>query len=111
MRDVLQTIFRQRTRAEWVAFLSDKNVCIGPVNTIAEVFDDPQVRHRQMLLEHPTASGEGVRQAGMALKLSDTPGQVRRLGPTLGQHTTEVLTALGYSQQDMARLRSSGVVG
>ena len=111
VRDVLQTIFRQRTRAEWVAFLSDKNVCIGPVNTIAEVFDDPQVRHRQMLLEHPAASGEGVRQAGMALKLSDTPGQVRRLGPTLGQHTTEVLTALGYSQQDMARLRSSGVVG
>jgi crotonobetainyl-CoA:carnitine CoA-transferase CaiB-like acyl-CoA transferase len=111
VRDELQTIFRQRRRDEWVEFLSDKNVCIGPVNTLAEVFADPQVRHRQMLLEQPTASGEGVRQAGVALKLSDTPGQVRRPGPTLGQHTTEVLTALGYSQQDVARLRSSGVVG
>jgi crotonobetainyl-CoA:carnitine CoA-transferase CaiB-like acyl-CoA transferase len=111
VREALQTIFRQRTRHEWVAFLSDKNVCIGPVNTLPEVFDDPQVRHRQMLLEHHTDTVGKVHQAGIALKLSDTPGQVRRLGPTLGQHTTEVLTALGYSSEDIAQLRASGVVG
>ena len=73
VRNALQTIFRQRTRAAWVAFLGDKNVCIGPVNTIAEVFADPQVQHRQMLLEHHSDTLGRVRQAGIALKLSDTP--------------------------------------
>jgi alpha-methylacyl-CoA racemase len=111
VRNALQTIFRQRTRAAWMAFLGDKNVCIGPVNTIAEVFADPQVQHRQMLLEHRSDTLGRVRQAGIALKLSDTPGRVRQLGPTLGQHTDTVLAALGYGPEDITRLRSSGVVG
>jgi crotonobetainyl-CoA:carnitine CoA-transferase CaiB-like acyl-CoA transferase len=110
VRDALQTIFRQRSRDEWMTFLGDKNVCIGPVNTIAEVFNDPQVRHRQMLLEQHSATAGSIRQVGIALKLSDTPGRVRQLGPTLGQHTTEVLTALGYTEQDIARLRQTGSV-
>jgi crotonobetainyl-CoA:carnitine CoA-transferase CaiB-like acyl-CoA transferase len=110
VRDALQTIFRQRSRDEWLTLLGDKNVCIGPVNTIAEVFDDPQVRHRQMLLDQHTATAGSIRQAGIALKLSDTPGRVRQPAPTLGQHTAEVLAALGYSQQDIARLRQSGNV-
>jgi crotonobetainyl-CoA:carnitine CoA-transferase CaiB-like acyl-CoA transferase len=110
VRSQLQVIFRQRTRDEWMAFLRDKNVCIGPVNTVAEAFNDPQVRHRQMLLEHHTPTLGVVRQAGIALKLSDTPGSVRQLGPRLGQHTEEVLSALGYSEAEVSRLRDNGVV-
>jgi len=111
VRAQLQAIFLQRTRADWLAYLADKNVCIGPVNTATEVFADPQVQHRQMLLAHRTAAGEVVQQAGIALKLSDTPGSVRHLGPRLGQHTDEVLSALGYSQDDRERLRVQGIVG
>jgi len=111
VREQLQAIFLQRTRDDWLASLADKNVCIGPVNTAAEVFADPQVQHRQMLLAHRTAKGEVVQQAGMALKLSDTPGSVRHLGPRLGQHTDEVLSALGYGQDDRERLRAQGIVG
>jgi alpha-methylacyl-CoA racemase len=111
VRAQLQAIFLQRTRDDWLAYLADKNVCIGPVNTAAEVFADPQVQHRQMLLAHHTAEGEVVQQAGIALKLSDTPGSVRRLGPCLGQHTDEVLSTLGYSQNDRERLRAQGTVG
>jgi len=111
VREQLQAIFLQRTRDDWLASLADKNVCIGPVNTAAEVFADPQVQHRQMLLAHRTADGEVVQQAGMALKLSDTPGSVRHLGPRLGQHTDEVLSALGYGQDDRERLRAQGIVG
>ncbi len=111
VRAQLQAIFLQRTRDDWLAYLADKNVCIGPVNTAAEVFADPQVQHRQMLLAHRTAKGEVVQQAGMALKLSDTPGSVRHLGPRLGQHTDEVLSALGYGQDDRERLRAQGIVG
>jgi alpha-methylacyl-CoA racemase len=111
VHDQLQMLFRQRTRDEWLAFLRDKNVCIGPVNTVAEVFNDPQVRHRQMLLEYHTSTQGPVRQAGIAVKLSDTPGQVQHLGPHLGQHTAEVLVALGYSQDDVTQLRQNGVIG
>jgi crotonobetainyl-CoA:carnitine CoA-transferase CaiB-like acyl-CoA transferase len=110
VREQLQAIFLQRTQAEWLAYLADKNVCIGPVNTPAEVFADPQVQHRQMLLEHCLSAGDVVRQAGIALKLSDTPGTVRHLGPRLGQHTDEVLSALGYSQDDRQRLHAQGIV-
>ena len=111
VRDQLQNIFRQRTRDEWVSFLQDKNVCIGPVNTLAEVFDDPQVQHRQMLLEQHDSTHGTVRQAGIGLKLSDTPGGVRHLGPRLGEHTAAVLSELGYDQEDVARLRDQAVVG
>ena len=111
VREQLQAIFLQRTRDDWLAYLADKNVCIGPVNTATEVFTDPQVQHRQMLLAHRTAAGEVVQQAGIALKLSDTPGSVRHLGPRLGQHTDEVLSVLGYSQDDRERLRVQGIVG
>jgi crotonobetainyl-CoA:carnitine CoA-transferase CaiB-like acyl-CoA transferase len=111
VRNQLQAIFLQRTRADWLAYLADKNVCIGPVNTPPEVFADPQVQHRQMLLTHRTADGTVVQQAGIALKLSDTPGSVRHLGPRLGQHTDEVLSELGYAQDDRERLRAQGIVG
>jgi alpha-methylacyl-CoA racemase len=111
VRAQLQAIFLQRTCDDWLAYLADKNVCIGPVNTPAEVFADPQVQHRQMLLAHRTADGEVVQQAGIALKLSDTPGSVRHLGPRLGQHTDEVLSVLGYGQDDRERLRAQGTVG
>ena len=111
VRDQLQAIFLQRTRADWLAYLADKNVCIGPVNTAPEVFADPQVQHRQMLLTHRATDGSVVQQAGIALKLSDTPGSVRHLGPRLGQHTDEVLSDLGYGQDDRERLRAQGVIG
>lgn len=111
VREQLQAIFGQRTRDEWLAFLADKNVCIGPVNTIAEVFADPQIRHRQMLLEARMPDGETVQQVGIGLKLSDTPGSVRHLGPCLGQHTDEILATLGYSAAERQQLREQHVVG
>ncbi|MCZ6873917.1 MAG: CaiB/BaiF CoA-transferase family protein [bacterium] len=111
VREQLQVIFRQRSRDQWVDFLRDKNVCIGAVHTVAEVFDDPQVQHRQMLVAHESATHGTVRQVGIGLKLSDTPGGVRHLGPYLGQHTADVLAELGYVQEDVARLREQAVVG
>jgi crotonobetainyl-CoA:carnitine CoA-transferase CaiB-like acyl-CoA transferase len=111
VREHLQALFRQRTRDEWMALLRDKNVCIGPVYTLAEVFSDPQVQHRHMLVEHHSPTAGVVQQAGIALKLSETPGSVRHLGPRLGLHTDAVLAALGYSRDDVARLRERGIIG
>jgi crotonobetainyl-CoA:carnitine CoA-transferase CaiB-like acyl-CoA transferase len=111
VREQLQAIFRQRTRDAWLAFLAPKNVCIGPVNTPEEVFRDPQVQHRQMLLERQEPTVGSVRQVGIGVKLSDTPGRIRHLGPSLGQHTEAVLSRLGYNQEEIDRLRQSQVIG
>lgn len=103
-------LFRTKSREEWFRILAAVDTCASPVYDVAEVFDDPHVRERQMLLSlaHPTL-GE-VRQVGMSLKLSDTPGSVRRLAPSIGQHTDEALAAAGYSPAEIARLRTEGVV-
>jgi alpha-methylacyl-CoA racemase len=111
VREQFQAIFRQRTRQEWVEFLADKNVCIGPVNTPQEVFDDPHVQHRQMVVEVDNATGGRVRQVGIGVKLSETPGRIRHVGPRIGQHTSEVMRTLGYAQAEIEALQQQHVIG
>jgi crotonobetainyl-CoA:carnitine CoA-transferase CaiB-like acyl-CoA transferase len=78
---------------------------------MTEVFDDPHIRQRQMLLVHDLPGGGQMRQTGIGLKLSATAGEIRHLGPYLGQHTNEVLLTLGYSQAELDRFRISNVIG
>ena len=106
----VQHILRQKTRDAWFAFFQDKNVCVGPVYTVNETFQDPHVKARQMVVDFEDSRSGTVRQAGIALKLSNTPGSVRSVAPTLGEHTEEVLSALGYAESDRTRLRQAGVV-
>lgn len=111
VREALQTVFRQRSRDDWLAYLADKNVCVSAVNTLSEVFEDPQVQHRNMLVEHEGPDGKPTRQVGMGIKLSDTPGRFRRPVPQPGQHTDEILSGLGYGKSDLKSLREQHVVG
>lgn len=107
----LKQLFRTRTRDEWFELLSQKDVPVGKVYSLDEVFTDPQVLHRQMVIEveHPT---EGkIKQVGIPIKLSDTPGKVRSLSPLPGEHTNEVLTGLGYDKQRISQLRREGIIG
>ena len=85
-------------------------MCGGPVYTVDETFADPQVKARQMVtrIQDPRY-GDG-HQAGIAIKLSQTPGRIRRVAPTVGEHTDEVLRELGYSEADRLRLRQEQVV-
>ena len=77
---------------------------------MAEVYSDPQVLARDMVveIEHPTAGR--IRNIGIPVKLSETPGAIRRPPPTLGQHTDEVLAEFGYANEDITALRDGGVV-
>jgi crotonobetainyl-CoA:carnitine CoA-transferase CaiB-like acyl-CoA transferase len=102
--------FRERTQADWARELADLEVCVSPVATLAEALEDPQLGYRQMVV--PVAEGsERPRAAlGHPIKLSATPATRHRPAPRLGQHTGEVLGALGYSGADLARLRERGVV-
>ena len=106
----LEQLFRTRTRDEWFEILAQKDIPISKVCSLDELFLDPQVLHRKMILEveHPT---EGkIKQTGIAIKLSDTPGSIRRLPPTLGEHTEEILKDIGYTKQGIDSLHQEGVI-
>ena len=102
--------FRERTMAEWVAALADKDICFGPVATLEEMLEDPQVRHREMVTTLADRHGERRRTLGNPLKLSATPPELRTPPAEFGAHTDDVLGTIGYSAADIAGLRERGVV-
>ena len=106
----LRQVFLTKTRDEWFELLTRNDVPVGKVLMPDEVFSDPQVLHRQMVIEvqHP-ALGK-IKQVGVAPKLSGTPGKVRSLSPLRGEHTDEVLRGLGYKQGEISDLRRQGAV-
>ena len=109
--DILAEVFLKRDTATWISLLGEAGIPCAPVNTIDRVFAEPQVLHRNMLLEieHPTAGK--VRMAGMPLKFSNTPTSVRLPPPLLGQHTEEVLSSwLGMNDKDIADLRTKKII-
>jgi alpha-methylacyl-CoA racemase len=106
----VQEVLRRKTRDEWCAFFKDKNVCVGPVYTVAETFQDPQVVARHMVVDIEDSRYGTVRQAGVAIKLSETPGSIRHVGPMVGEHTETVLETLGYTAAECAQLRQAGTV-
>jgi len=87
----LQKIFLEKKRDEWFHFLKDKNVCVGKVYSLNEVFNDPHVLHRHIVQEvkHPIKGI--VKHLGPTIKLSSTPGQVRNAAPLHGANTEEVV--------------------
>jgi formyl-CoA transferase len=94
----LESALSTRTTGEWVELLLDAGVPCGPIHDYAEVFADPHTRAREMevSVEHPV---EGHMSAlGIPVKLSDTPGSVRRPAPLLGEHTEEVLREIGIEE-------------
>jgi crotonobetainyl-CoA:carnitine CoA-transferase CaiB-like acyl-CoA transferase len=101
-----------RSRDEWVADFAAAGLPVGPINDIAEVFADPQVRHRDMAvpIEHPTAGA--IRLPGIPVKFGATPGAIQGPPPRLGEHTDEILRdVLGLSGDAIAELRASGALG
>ena len=99
-----------QSTAYWVETLNAAGMPCGPVNSVAQVFQDPQVLAQDMAIEvdHP---GHGlVRMLGFPMKLSETPCRVRLPAPGLGQHSDEVLSALGYTDDERAQLRSARVI-
>lgn len=107
----LEETFARETSDHWLTALDAAGVPAGPIYSLDEVYADPQVRARDMVVEteHPVAGV--VRNIGIPIKLSETPGAFRRPAPTLGQHTDEVLSELGVSDERVAELRAAGVVG
>jgi alpha-methylacyl-CoA racemase len=109
-RDEIEKIIKTRDRDDWYERLVKADVCVGKVYDVEEMVHDPQINHRQMIVdvEHPTQGR--VRQFGVAIKLSETPGSVRSAAPLSGEHTDVVLKDLGFAAADIAGLRARKVV-
>jgi crotonobetainyl-CoA:carnitine CoA-transferase CaiB-like acyl-CoA transferase len=110
VKEEMTRIFKTKTQKEWLALLMHEDACVTAVQSLDEVFRDPHVLHRQMLVEttHPQAGR--VRQIGVPIKFSETPGEVRTPAPEIGEHTEEILKELGFSQGEIDRLRKGGVI-
>jgi crotonobetainyl-CoA:carnitine CoA-transferase CaiB-like acyl-CoA transferase len=110
LQDIVERITTMRDGSYWLEKLDAAGIPCGPVNSYAEVFKDPHVLAREMLMEveHPVAGW--VKMTGLNVKLTKTPGAMRLPAPTLGQHTREVLHTLGYRDEDIDQLKAAGVI-
>ena len=111
MTPVLEARFATNTKSHWLAKLTNAEVPCGPVNELSEVFADPQVRERQMMVDvvHPLL--EKLHLIGNPIKMSETPLERYEAPPLLGQHTDEVLrNVLRMSDQEIGQLRSTGAI-
>ncbi|MCH7606087.1 MAG: CoA transferase [Chloroflexi bacterium] len=107
---LLQELFLTRSSVEWVEDLLAGSVPCGPINDLADVFSDPQVLARQMYVEMPHPSLGSIKQTGLPIKFSRTPGGLDRHPPLLGEHNDEILAELGYKQDDIKELKDQAVI-
>ncbi len=110
MVSMLQEYFLTRPVADWVKDLQAVNVPCGPINDLADVFADAQVLARNMYQEMPHPTLGSIKQTGLPIKFSATPGGLDRHPPLLGEHNQEVLTSLGYSEGDIRSFQEGAVI-
>ncbi|MFZ7309672.1 CaiB/BaiF CoA transferase family protein [Comamonas jiangduensis] len=106
-------LMQTRGTQEWIALLEDKAVPCGPINTVAQAFADPQVRHRGIAQSLPRQAGDGIGHVATVanpMRLSATPVTYRSAPPTLGQHTHEVLREMGVSEARISALYADQVI-
>jgi crotonobetainyl-CoA:carnitine CoA-transferase CaiB-like acyl-CoA transferase len=107
----LADIFEKRTKKEWLEVLEAAGVPNGPINDVAQVFEEPQVKARGVRIELPHGAGAILPLVASPMRFSETPLEYRSAPPLLGQHTDEVLRGLlGKSESDIAGLRSAKVI-
>jgi formyl-CoA transferase len=110
LADRIESVTVQQPRSHWLAFFEANDIPCGPINDYAQVFADPQIVAREMVveIEHPTLGH--LRTLGSPIKMSATPPDVSRRAPRLGEHTDEVLAEAGFSESEVEALRRAGAI-
>jgi crotonobetainyl-CoA:carnitine CoA-transferase CaiB-like acyl-CoA transferase len=109
--DTLTPVMKSKTTAEWIDALEALKIGCGPINTLEQVFADPHVQAREMVVEMAHGSGETVKVIANPVKLSATPPSYRSAPPVLGEHTNAVLTdVLKMSAGEIAALKDKGIL-
>lgn len=107
---LLSRIFKTRTAAEWLSSLSAAKVPSSPVNSLSQVFADPQVQQQQLKVPVPHPGVGAIDLLGIPFALAETPAEVRLPPPLLGQHTEEILMEAGFTADEVVQWQSAGVV-
>ena len=107
----IESITVAQPRAHWLALLEANDIPCGPINDYAQVFADPQVLAREMVVETDHPALGHMRTLGSPVKMSATPPDVSRRAPQLGEHTDDVLIEAGFSVAEIAALRATRAIG
>ncbi len=107
---MLASIFRRDSLATWLARLDGAGVPCAPVPTLAQLLRDEHLEANALMADHHHPQWGPIRQTGLLVKLSRTPGCLQRRAPLLGEHTQEVLAELGHTEEEIERLRKNGIV-
>jgi crotonobetainyl-CoA:carnitine CoA-transferase CaiB-like acyl-CoA transferase len=107
VKEFLRAAFKTRTQAEWVEALSKLDLGWAPVLDMAEAFQQPQARAREMVM----TDAQGRKHIGNPIKFAEEPARFGFESPALNRHAEEVVMALGYSRTDIERLKAGGVFG
>ncbi|MDO8473722.1 MAG: CaiB/BaiF CoA-transferase family protein [Dehalococcoidia bacterium] len=110
IRSKVKRAFLARPRDEWFEILAKADVPVGKVYALEELSADPQLRHRNMVVEITDPRVGTVIQIGSPIKLSETPARIGGLSPLLGENTEELLLGLGFDAGQVDKLRSAGAV-
>jgi CoA:oxalate CoA-transferase len=110
LEPIMNEILVQRGVEEWLTIFEEAGIPASRINDVENVVNHPQVKAREMIVhqDHPVAGR--IMMPGIPVKLSKTPGSIETPAPLLGQHTEDVLKTLGYSDQDLERLKEQGVI-
>jgi|tagenome__1003787_1003787.scaffolds.fasta_scaffold20971836_1 formyl-CoA transferase/CoA:oxalate CoA-transferase len=107
---VLSEILATKTAAEWTAVMDKHGVPASPINSIDQVVNLPQTMHQELVVSVPHPTIPDLRTQGIAIKLHETPGSIRRPPPLLGEHTDEILSELGFEAGAVSDMRAQGIV-
>jgi glutaryl-CoA transferase len=108
---LLARLFGQLEIAHWLTLLEESGIPCGPINSVDQALEDPQVQAREMVINVPHPSAGTFRMVASPLKIPTAPAEVRLPPPMLGEHTEQILQdVLGYDQQAVQRLRDAQVI-
>ncbi len=108
--EILEAEFSQQSAQYWLDICQSAGVPCAPINRISQVFDDPQVKHRQMQIEMPHPMAGRVKQVANPVKFSTSQIEYRNPPPTLGQHNDELLRSIGLDQKQIDALKDAGII-
>ena len=108
---ILEARFREKPRTEWLELLAAHDIPAAPVQPLLDFFEDPAVRHHDLVHEYEHPEVGRLRLVGQPIAFTETPTRAPGPPPTLGQHTDEILRELGYTDAEIAALRARRVLG